>query len=203
MEYTEQDVTDHMGLVYKIAHSLRPEYTNSLLDFDDLVSEGTLGLIRALQTFDPDHGAKFSTWAWRRIQGSIQDAHRKLHRDHRRAKKLGIAPRRFLSLDSPASSATHAPDQGLETLLYDLLPNESVSEQEIISRIDAMKGWRDVWSRLSPTQQEVMGLMLSGLTQVEVAKVRKVTPTAVYFQYHRALAKARRHYELSDRREIA
>ena len=57
MEHTEQDIVDNMGLVYKIAHFMSPSYTNnSLMDFDDLVSEGTLGLMDAFNKYDLRRG---------------------------------------------------------------------------------------------------------------------------------------------------
>jgi len=38
-------------------------YEHRGLPFDDLVQEGTLGLLRAIDLFDPDRGARFSTYA--------------------------------------------------------------------------------------------------------------------------------------------
>ncbi len=207
MEYTQQDVTDHMGLVYKLAHRLRPQYAgaSSLMDFDDLVSEGVLGLIRAFEAFDPDKGAKFITYACYRIRGFIQDAHRRLHKEQRQAKKLGLAPPKIVSFDAPVSSPTFVLGAvESETTLYDLLVDETFSESDAISRLDAMKFWRGVWPHFSPTQREVMGLMLSGLRQVDVARKRGVTATAVSVQYHAALKKARQHYlHISREKEVA
>lgn len=46
----------------------------SYVELDDLVSYGTIGLIDAVQGFNPDHGVKFSTYAVARIRGAIYDA---------------------------------------------------------------------------------------------------------------------------------
>ena len=43
------------------------------VDDDDLVSYGLLGLIRAIERFDPDRDIKFETYAIARIRGSIID----------------------------------------------------------------------------------------------------------------------------------
>ena len=49
----------NQGLVRTIAN----DYRYSGLDFDDLVSEGNIGLMRAIEKFDYKRGYKFSTYA--------------------------------------------------------------------------------------------------------------------------------------------
>lgn len=56
-------------------HRSKPALT---LTVDDLVAYGTLGLIDAVDNFDPAKGAKLSTYAYRRVTGSIIDAIRDL-----------------------------------------------------------------------------------------------------------------------------
>lgn len=46
---------------------------------EDILSYGTIGLIQAVDRFDPAQGVKFETYAIRRIRGSIIDAIRTLH----------------------------------------------------------------------------------------------------------------------------
>lgn len=53
-------------------------YLPPYLDHDDLLSYGTLGLIGTIESFDPNHGVKFSTYAMARIKGAILDAIRSL-----------------------------------------------------------------------------------------------------------------------------
>jgi RNA polymerase sigma factor for flagellar operon FliA len=50
------------------------------LEFDELVSAGTLGLVKALESFEPERGLAFSTFATPRIRGSILDELRR--QDH-------------------------------------------------------------------------------------------------------------------------
>lgn len=49
----------------------------SWVDGEDLASYGQLGLIDAIQRFDPERGIRFTTYAVRRIRGSILDELRK------------------------------------------------------------------------------------------------------------------------------
>jgi RNA polymerase sigma factor for flagellar operon FliA len=44
-----------------------------VVEVDDLVSAGTLGLVQALESFDLSRGLAFSTYAMRRIRGAILD----------------------------------------------------------------------------------------------------------------------------------
>ena len=52
-------IASNLRLVIKIA---RP-YENLGLDLEDLISEGNIGLVSAVDRFDPEKGAKFSTYA--------------------------------------------------------------------------------------------------------------------------------------------
>lgn len=51
---------------------------SAALDRDDLLGYGTIGLIEAVDRFDPARGVKFETYAIPRIRGSIIDAVRAL-----------------------------------------------------------------------------------------------------------------------------
>jgi len=50
-----------------------------ILQYEDMLSCGVQGLIEAYHAFDPNRGAKFSTYALPRIRGAILDALRAAH----------------------------------------------------------------------------------------------------------------------------
>ncbi|MDZ7729052.1 MAG: FliA/WhiG family RNA polymerase sigma factor [Dehalococcoidia bacterium] len=52
----------------------------AILDYEDILSYGTIGLIEALDRYDGSKGVKFETYAISRIRGSIIDALRSLDR---------------------------------------------------------------------------------------------------------------------------
>jgi len=62
-------VEANVALVAHLARRLRP--VNAQVSHADLVQEGVLGLMQAVERFDPDRGHRFSTYATWWIRGSI------------------------------------------------------------------------------------------------------------------------------------
>jgi RNA polymerase sigma factor (sigma-70 family) len=65
-------VRANMGLVHSIARKVGR--TRSDADMEDLVSEGTVGILTAIQKFDPARGVAFSTYAYRWIERHVHIA---------------------------------------------------------------------------------------------------------------------------------
>jgi RNA polymerase sigma factor for flagellar operon FliA len=59
----------------------------TVIDSDDVISYGTIGLIDAVERFDPSRGIKFETYAIQRIRGAIIDALRQLDQIPRTARQ--------------------------------------------------------------------------------------------------------------------
>jgi RNA polymerase sporulation-specific sigma factor len=53
-----------------VAHIIKKYYSNAR-DQDDLISIGTIGLIKAVSTFDSDKGTRLATYAARCIENAI------------------------------------------------------------------------------------------------------------------------------------
>ena len=67
-------VSKNMGYVVTLAR----QYSCELLSTDDLVSEGSIGMIKAAEKFDPSRGKPFVTFAAPYIRHSIEEAIRKV-----------------------------------------------------------------------------------------------------------------------------
>ncbi|MFI5010670.1 MAG: sigma-70 family RNA polymerase sigma factor, partial [Solirubrobacterales bacterium] len=61
-----------LGLVHHSAHQLARRISRDV-EIDDLIGAGTLGLVQALEGFEPARGLAFSTYAMPRIRGSMLD----------------------------------------------------------------------------------------------------------------------------------
>lgn len=70
-------VLQYSPLVKYVAGRLRTRLPGSV-DYNDLVSDGIIGLMEAIDRFDPDRGLTFQTFAVPRIRGAMVDALRAL-----------------------------------------------------------------------------------------------------------------------------
>lgn len=64
----DQLVCQHLHLV----HSVARRFSGLGESLDDLIQEGTIGLLKAVDLFDPERGVKFSTYACHQIGSQIQ-----------------------------------------------------------------------------------------------------------------------------------
>lgn len=70
-------IAQHMGLVHHIASRMAAA-GSGILDRDDLVSYGTIGLIEAIDRYDHERGPGLAGFAFHRIRGAMLDAARGL-----------------------------------------------------------------------------------------------------------------------------
>lgn len=70
-------IEHYMPLVYQTAERMANKLP-SFVDINDLIGAGTLGLIDAINKFEPERGIKFSTYCCTRVSGAILDELRRL-----------------------------------------------------------------------------------------------------------------------------
>jgi len=107
---------------------------------DDLISSGILGLIRAVETFEPERGFKFETYAGHKIRGAVLDelraqdwvprSVRQKSREIQRAyakleNELGRMP-----YDDEVSEAMGISQKEFEDMLSDVAPTTIISLEE-------------------------------------------------------------------------
>lgn len=73
----EELVVHYQGLVYKLAHKIARKLKQGT-EVEELISDGMLGLVKAIDAFDPARGFQFSTYATPVIRGSIYNGLRRL-----------------------------------------------------------------------------------------------------------------------------
>lgn len=68
-----QSIEAYMPLVHSIASMVSGKGLPPNILYDDLVSDGTVGLMKAWENFDLDRGVKFETYASYRVRGEMLD----------------------------------------------------------------------------------------------------------------------------------
>lgn len=90
----EKLILDHLPQVRLIARRIQERLPENI-SLDDLVSTGVIGLISAIDHFDPGHNVKLKTYAEYKIRGAILDSLRGLdwapRQKRKRAKQIEAA----------------------------------------------------------------------------------------------------------------
>ena len=155
-EYAKQKLIEHnLRLVVYVAK----KFASSDLDVEDLISIGSLGLIKAVNSFKGDKNIKIATYASKCIENEILMYLRKVSKQ-----------KQVVSLDEPLN----VDGEGNELLLFDLLPNEKDCPQDDLEKKTEKEILWKVINKLKDREREIM-LMRFGLgggeelTQKEVA----------------------------------
>jgi len=132
-----------INLVRSIAWDLLPKLPNHF-HFEDLYSEGLVGLTEALRCFDPERGVLPTTYAYPRVRGRMLDfVDSECGGGHHRTCRLP----EWLPASSPSPEHQAAVREQVENVLERLqtLPSRS---REIIEGMVAEEEFKDVADRL-------------------------------------------------------
>ncbi len=126
-------ITAHMGL----AEYLARRFTNRGEPLDDLVQVAALGLLKAVDRFDPSRGLEFSTYATPTIVGELKR--------HFRDKGWAVrVPRRVQELHLRLGSVVSILSQelGRSPTIGEIAQSAGVSEEEVLEAIEAGHAYR-------------------------------------------------------------
>ena len=159
-----------------VEHNLRlvvyiaKKFENVESDIEDLISIGTIGLIKAINTYNPDKNIKLATYASRCIENEILMYIRK------------NASRRFeISIDEPIKSDF----DGNELLLSDVLASDGETVYKELEADEDKKVIYKALMGLSPRERQIIVLRfgLDGsnreLTQKEVADLLGISQSYI------------------------
>ena len=147
-----------------IEHNLRlvvyiaRKFDNTGIGVEDLISIGTIGLIKAINSFDPEKKIKLATYASRCIENEILMYLRRNNKN-----------RMEVSIDEPLNVDW----DGNELLLSDILgTDEDVIYKGIEGQVDRMLLYKAI-GRLSPREQMIIKLRFGLNTQDGYDKTQK------------------------------
>lgn len=141
----------------------------------DLISEGTVGLIQAVDNFDYHRGVPFKSYAYLRVKGAMID--------YLRSQKIVVKGNELREFDFFSQLAKEGPDR------FNL------------DRLDFIFGHL---GELSPRESEIIrGLYYRGLSQRELALELKCTPANVSILHGRAVRRLRKMVNAERKRNIA
>ena len=159
-------------------------FENTGVGVEDLISIGTLGLVKAVNTFRSDKNIKLATYASRCIENEILMYLRK------------ISGRHEVSLDEPLNTDW----DGNELLLSDVLGSDEDSVSRAIEEAEEKKALYRAVGTLSARERMIIEYRFglcgrTELTQKEVADLLGISQSYISRLEKRILAKLRREME--------
>src|SRR5271166_1949149 len=124
-EERERLILEHLPQVRLIARRIRDRLPENV-SLDDLVSAGIVGLIAAVDQYDPRHNVKLKTYAEHKIRGAILDSLR----------GLDWAPRQKRRKAKQIEAAIAAAEQKLQRT-----PSEEEIASELGQTLEQYHGW--------------------------------------------------------------
>lgn len=132
IESRDRKVRDHLVMMHQnLVRFLAGKFANRGEPLEDLVQVGVIGLINAVDRFDPTRGTKFSTYATPTIVGEI--------RRHFRDKAWSLkVPRRLQELNLAANKAADDLSQrlGHPPTIQEIAKDIGTSEEETLEAIE-------------------------------------------------------------------
>jgi len=147
----DEIVASHAGL----AEYLARRFQNRGESIEDLVQVALIGLLKAVERFDPGRGLELSTFATSTIVGELKR--------HFRDKGWAVrVPRRLQELHLRVRPVVHSLSQelGRSPTIGEIARRVGVSEEEILEAMEAGRAYR--CSSIDPTPDEDGGGMVAG-----------------------------------------
>ena len=167
-----------------VVHIIKKYYSN-MKDQDDLISIGTIGLIKAAATFDYEKGTRFATYASRCIENEIL---------------MYFRNRKKSAQDVYISDPIDTDKDGNALTLQDIMADDTCIFDDIELRLRAEQLHRCIEQSLAGREREIVVLRygLNGkrpLTQREVASRLEISRSYVSRLEKKALEKLRTELE--------
>lgn len=189
LKLKEGDMTAQEILIRKnmrlVAHMVK-KYTSSDIEMDDMISIGTIGLIKAIKSFDIEKGSRFATYAAKCIDNELLMT---LRSNKKRSKDI--------SLNEPIGTDK----EGNEITLIDFVEAQNCDAYRFVELKQEVKWLKNaIEKQLSEREKQVIALRY-GLyggnekTQMEIAEIMGISRSYVSRIEKKALSKLRAEYK--------
>ncbi len=169
-----------------VAHIIK-KYYSSTRDQDDLISIGTIGLIKAINTFDYTKGVRLATYAARCVENEIL---------------MYFRANRKTAQDVSIMEPIETDKEGHSLTLMDVITQDDTILEDLDLKINSTKLYRYMEETLNEREKEIIrwryGLIADPLTQREVAKKLDISRSYVSRIEKKALEKLRKRFERGD-----
>ena len=167
-----------------VAHIVRKYYT-SYRSPDDLISIGSLGLIKAIDSFDADNGARFATYGAKCIQNEIL---------------MFFRSQKKLACEVSINDTIDVDRDGNPLTYIDIISSEDTIAEDLDTKLHSEYAYRLIRDILNEREQHILVLRygLTGKTpmaQREVAKLLGISRSYVSRIEKKALAKIKENFE--------
>lgn len=192
MKYTEDDVTNNMGLVFMVAERMKHLTKGAVTDFEDLISDGVLGLIHALDRFEPDRGFKLSPYAYQCISGYMLRGHRKVNQETWKALQSRY--------EVPCSTISMFYPENYIGDVREILGMDDLGEacKTMFNNANNQGVWRQLLPVLSPRQRQMVEMLLQDLTHGQIADQLGVTRQCVSQTIRLAIKRAKKIFAIEE-----
>jgi RNA polymerase sporulation-specific sigma factor len=186
-------VEDNLRLIHDVIHTyfygghgLAKKHG---MEYDDLVSAGHIGLMNAVNRFDPNKGNEFSTYAHSLIRGEI----RRLLRDNNRAirfsrttKEYAYHVRHIEDLTAEKVMQTIGVNKDIATEIVDYLSFTIVTIQDYLPAMNNVEDYvirkielEEKLGILTERDRMITQLILDGNTQIKVSRMMNLSSSRI------------------------
>lgn len=172
-----------------VAHIIK-KYYSTVRDQDDLISIGTIGLIKAINTFDYKKGVRLATYASRCVENEIL---------------MHFRASRKTAQDVSIMEPIETDKEGHALTLMDVIAQDDTILEDLDLKINATKLYRYMEETLTDREKEILcwryGLVGDEMTQRKVAHKLGISRSYVSRIEKKALQKLRKRFERGDVRK--
>ena len=166
-----------------VAHCAK-KYENNMDDMEDLISIGTIGLIKAVDSFSSEHKTRLATYAARCINNEIL---------------MHLRTNKKRALDVSLNESVGKDKDGSDILLSDIIESPQMEMSDIVELSDNIKALKKHLNVLDEREKKIIilryGLMgFDTMTQKEIAKQYQISRSYVSRIEKRALMKLLREF---------